>query len=728
MEVLMNVKCSSTTTKPSSTTQHAIDVVDNKNKLKQQQHILGSFMRGPLAPDIKSLSNQSSQSLLAVKNTVPSKQEVIMIANSEYVTAKHCCNQQDLSEIPVATTAVIQELNVKATTSPVYQSTIYDAERNKSCSASVTVTPVTPVTVQESIESVISTQNNNQYDIQYEYHEPEENFVSIDDAKIKGFLMKIGQEQKYAKNNVRGTITSKVVATSNTENVVFEIIELDDDPNNEPNGKNNVDDVPATLQHTVCYSKKSQNLKSGNHSAIKSSNAEVIAQINLIESSDSESDEKNSNVSDNDRLPLAVATVSCELQCDDDENVDVTLRQKHSNEVIILPSDDDDDDLNDDLNDMNEMEPEICFSDYEEQKERTYFECFLCGKKVQSSYNLRRHMMIHTGERPFGCDMCEKRFREFSDLKKHRRRHVKEPNFHCMVCRVNRPTELDPTRCNSCDIKNSSLFAESRQQYTAPASPEKSLSPPVKKTPSRNIIPCTPSAQPAKSVSPLLASSTTISTSTTLPPPLAPITPTIDTQRLLDNLPAVHRPNFNQPGTTTRKEFPCPLCQRPFGTRHNLKRHFMIHTGEKPFSCSQCRKPFREYSTLKKHMVTHQRDRLYKCLRCPLNFRDYLDYIEHKNTHPKSDIIVTSSSNNITSCPKKRSKLMHDEFYDSNDEDSLPEDWIECCECGQRYTDIEAYTEHLKVHETNVFVYECFVCKKVFEEHKTLLKHMGFMI
>lgn len=193
------------------------------------------------------------------------------------------------------------------------------------------------------------------------------------------------------------------------------------------------------------------------------------------------------------------------------------------------------------------------------------------------------------------------------------------------------------------------------------------------------------------------------------------------TQRLLDNIPAVHRPGYNDLGMITRKEFPCPLCNRAFGTRHNLKRHYMIHTGEKPFSCSKCRKPFREFSTLKKHMVTHMRERWYKCSHCTAKFRDFLKYTEHKDTHA-NDI---ENEEHLVTAGVSYGKLDVDSYIiDSNDEDSGPEDWLECCECGQRFNEIDAYNEHLKEHDANNQIFECYICKETMKSRTELDKHL----
>lgn len=346
------------------------------------------------------------------------------------------------------------------------------------------------------------------------------------------------------------------------------------------------------------------------------------------------------------------------------------------------------------------------------------------------------------GERPFGCDLCDRRFREFSDMKKHRRRHSNEPNYLCMVCHKRPPVDNDPTRCINCctQSKNAVIMAAMKPATDADNAAEQNARMKAANVP--DIIQPAPSSsttQQQHTQLPTITSVTSynIAAIRTKSPSTATSSVTNasssnansnneDTQRLLDNIPAVHRPGYNELGMITRKEFPCPLCNRAFGTRHNLKRHYMIHTGEKPFSCSKCRKPFREYSTLKKHMVTHIRERWYKCIRCPMKFRDFLKYTEHKESHRndsdgEGQLIASGSG---AAAASKYPSMQVDGYMDSNDEDSGPEDWLECCECGQRFNEIDAYNEHLKEHDVNTQIFECYICKQQLNTRADLEQHI----
>ena len=74
------------------------------------------------------------------------------------------------------------------------------------------------------------------------------------------------------------------------------------------------------------------------------------------------------------------------------------------------------------------------FQSHEESRECENA-CKYCGKKLTTKLALKKHEMIHTGEKPFSCNNCGKSFININSMKRHELIHTGEKPYSCQYCK-----------------------------------------------------------------------------------------------------------------------------------------------------------------------------------------------------------------------------------------------------------------------------------------------------
>ncbi|KAJ1469666.1 hypothetical protein T484DRAFT_1661276 [Baffinella frigidus] len=189
-------------------------------------------------------------------------------------------------------------------------------------------------------------------------------------------------------------------------------------------------------------------------------------------------------------------------------------------------------------------------------------ECTICGKFLLYSSLLARHMLTHTGDRPYACTTCGKAFAQSGSLMRHMRTHSGDRPFVCTTCgkafaqsgslmrHMRTHDGVRPFVCTTCGKAFSVAGSLTRHMRAHAAD---------------RPYACTTCGK-AFSVSSDL---------------------TRHTRR-----------------HTADRPFACTTCGKAFSDSSNLSKHMRRHSGDRSFVCTTCGKVFSQSDNLATHRKT----------------------------------------------------------------------------------------------------------------------------
>ncbi|XP_061736358.1 zinc finger protein 721-like isoform X2 [Nerophis ophidion] len=236
-------------------------------------------------------------------------------------------------------------------------------------------------------------------------------------------------------------------------------------------------------------------------------------------------------------------------------------------------------------------------------------DCPTCGRVFPHNTALKRHLVIHTGSRPFKCFICGRGFTQSGNLKTHMKVHKGESKW--TLAEEKSPTTESPSVTNHVCGECGMNFPLKDQLEEHRGSHKKPYACPVCGKPFKNIESLKIHSRIHTANSPFACSE---------------CGKTFISSCSLKRHELAHR---------GEKNYHCEQCGKAFLYASYLAVHLKTHSGERPHLCAICGKSYTRAETLKVHLRVHTGEKPYTCEVCGKSFYYFQGYRSHRMIHEK---------------------------------------------------------------------------------------------
>ena len=339
--------------------------------------------------------------------------------------------------------------------------------------------------------------------------------------------------------------------------------------------------------------------------------------------------------------------------------------------------------------------------------------CNICGKTFVKKTNLKHHLMLHRGEKPWKCHICGWRFVQKCNLKKHIETHS-SGTYKCPHCDVKfaskgavsghidlvHSSKQNPIILNA-DVVVNPEDDEEEIEVPAPEEPAKVKS--GQSTPSNNWWNhIEENSEPENKM--VIGSKTVTQKNTPLNIPKVPSLPKLE-QML--------------------KTFPCKSCSKVFSSKKELDNHVLVHNaGMKPYACPICGLRFHLIHNMKRHLQTHEESGDIE----QGTAAGLLEAVEATATKGQSSTdqtnTVTTNANGYMKCNLCKKWFSEEAALRRHMEVHSEKRPHACPICGWRFKQMHNMKRHLMTH-SGAKPYSCDFCDKSYTDNYSLKQHVA---